>query len=161
MLIVLPASLRVVVSMTLNRLCVLTSNRNGPFGDAPVFGTNANLPRMAILFNWFGYAPVTNLKSAATGVAGGAILPIASPSALKPVSAIGLMTMSPITVSVAAEIAVTWPAFASSVPSVLPSIGSERNCVTNTVSWVSSAAAVLVMAMPRGSGPTLLMVFTE
>ena len=43
---VLPASCRVVVSITLSRLCVLTLKRNGPFGDAPVLGTNANLPRM-------------------------------------------------------------------------------------------------------------------
>ena len=39
MLIVLPASLRVVVSITLSRLCVLTLKRTGPLGDAPVFGT--------------------------------------------------------------------------------------------------------------------------
>ena len=68
------------------------------------------------------------------------------------------MTMSPITVSVAAEIAVTWPALASSAPSTLPSIGRERNCVTKTVSCESSPAPALVMAMPRGSGPTLGMV---
>ena len=60
-----------------------------------------------MLLSWFGYAPVTNLKSSATGVAGGAMRCSASPAALKPVSASGLTTMSPITVSVAAEIAVT------------------------------------------------------
>ena len=42
-------------------------------------------------------------------------------------------------------IAVTWPAFASSAPSVFPAIGKERNCVTYTVSCVSSATPLLVM----------------
>ena len=83
----------------------------------------------------------------------------ASPAALNPVLAIGLTATSPITVSVAAEITVTWPAFASSAPSSLPAIGSERNCVTYTVSCVSSSPS-LVIAMPRGSGPTLSMVVT-
>src|SRR5215212_4278894 len=102
MLIVRPASRRVVVSITLNRLCVLTLKRNGPFGDAPVLGTNANRPRIPILLSWFGYAPVTKRKSAGAGVAGGATRCKASPAARKPVLASGLSTASPITVFVAA-----------------------------------------------------------
>src|SRR5438874_10293361 len=102
MLIVFPASTFVLpeVSITLSRLCVFTLNRVGPFGDAPVFGKNAKRPRIAILFNWFGYAPVTNLKSSAAGVAGGAIRANASPAALKPVSAIGFSVTVPVTVFV-------------------------------------------------------------
>src|SRR6185369_1522817 len=52
MLMVLPASLRVVVSTTLRRLCVLTLKRTGPFGEAPVFGMYANLPRIPMLLSW-------------------------------------------------------------------------------------------------------------
>src|SRR5205823_14689437 len=107
MLIVLPASDLLPVSMTLSRLCVFTLNRVGPFGEAPVFGTKAKRPRMAMLFNWFGYAPVTNLKSSGAGVAGGAIRASASPAALNPVSANGFSVIVPVIVSVAAEITVT------------------------------------------------------
>src|SRR2546422_10479122 len=107
MLIVPPVSALLAVLITLSRLWVFTLNRVGPFGEAPVFGTKAKRPRIAMLFNWFGYAPVTNLKSSGAGVAGGAIRPSASPAALKPVSASGFSVIVPVTVSVAADITVT------------------------------------------------------
>ena len=82
---------------------------------------------------------------------------IASPAALNPASAIGFSVTCPITVSDDAEINVTCPAFASSVPSILPATGSDRNWVTKTVSSESSPPPFEI-AMPRGSGPTSVMV---
>ena len=114
MLSVCPASRLVLRLSTESRLCVLTSKRTGPFGEAPVLGTNAKLPLMPMLLSWFGYAPVVNLKSAGTGLAGGAIRASASPAALKPVSAIGFSAMTEVTVSVAVDRTLTRPTLASS-----------------------------------------------
>ena len=47
MLMVWRASRFVVRLTTDSKLCVLTSKRTGPFGDAPVFGRNTKPPLMA------------------------------------------------------------------------------------------------------------------
>src|SRR6266545_209611 len=107
MLIVLPASVLATRSSTESRLCVFTSNRIGPLGDAPTLGMNAKLPLMAILLSWFGYAPVVNVKLAGLFGSPGGIRAMASPVALKPVSAIGLMVAVPMMPSVVVEMMVT------------------------------------------------------
>lgn len=48
------ASALVVRLMTLKRAWVLTSKRVGPLGEAPVLGTKAKRPRMAMLFSSLG-----------------------------------------------------------------------------------------------------------
>src|SRR5213083_2911611 len=118
-----PASVLVSRLMTDNRLCVFTSNRTGPLGDAPTLGMNAKFPFMAMLFNWFGYAPVGKVKFAGFVGSPGGIRARASPVALKPVLASGLIVTVAVTRSVAVEITVTFPALASSCPSTLPGTG--------------------------------------
>src|SRR5262245_31331431 len=72
----------------------------------------------------------------------------ASPAALKPVLAIGSSCIWPVTRSVAVEIVVTKPSLASSAPSILPGAGSDRNCVTYTVSSSSSSSPSLGDCQP-------------
>jgi hypothetical protein len=59
MLIVTPASTLVVVLMAESRLCVLTSKRTGPFGEAPVLGRLGEATCAAAL-------PITPLGSTCT-----------------------------------------------------------------------------------------------
>ena len=131
----------------------MTSKRNGPFGEAPVFGTYTNGPFSATLLSWFGYAPVGNVKSAP-----GATRASASPAAWKPVSARGGRRFVPVTMSMAVSITVTRPLFASSAPSTLTGSSWERNWVTKSVSSRSSSSPSFVTARPRGSGPTFGIV---
>ena len=82
----------------------------------------------------------------------------ASPAALKPVSARGLITMS-LDHGVGRRRNhrhVTGLGIVGAIR--LARHGSERNCVTKTVSIESSPDPALVMAIPRGSEPTLAMV---
>src|ERR1700752_3224535 len=91
MLIVLAASWFVKRLITETRLCVFTSKRTGPFGEEPVLGRNAKFPLIAMLLSWFEYEPVVKVKFAGLAGSPGGILPSASPVALNPVSAIGLI----------------------------------------------------------------------
>src|SRR5262249_3391954 len=136
-MLIVPASELVVRLIAERRLCVLTSNRTGPLGEAPTLGIYAKFPFIPILFNWLGYAPVGKMKFAGLEGSPGGMRAIASPVALKPVSAIGLIVAWSVTMSVFVEIIVTCPALALSCPSTIaPPTGSDRNCVTKTRSSV-------------------------
>src|SRR2546425_9576003 len=81
MLTVCAASRLVSRLITESRLWVFTSNRTGPLGEAPTLGMKAKLPRMAMLFNWLGYAPVGKMKFAGLLGSPGGIRASASPVA--------------------------------------------------------------------------------
>src|SRR5438093_1015915 len=60
-LLLLPSSGDVLFapSITLTNACVSRLKRNGPVGDAAMFGRYADSPRRTMLWSWFGNATVS------------------------------------------------------------------------------------------------------